>query len=365
MNISNIKNYTVDTEAAIRSAAVPAAGNMAFSSDTNTLFVSDGTTYRVMTHSTNNSQYVLSGNTYDSTPYMHLDASDSTSLELTAEDEVTRWYNKTGGEHLSTTQGATNGTYLSSDANGNAVVCLSGSDSLMSIDPACRNDARTGDLTMFIVFTPSDDPQFKRPTGAAGQVANYRVPPAGNTGSALYRFTTDNIVNVTYSRSFQMFFLSPSNQNHYWYSTGNDGHHIATFPTHSETPESKKATYNGTERNVLDIYNDHFLGKPHVYVCTNKLYNNLFGSERYLTTHSVQSFGAFNFADHPSEVSQKHIRYDTPFYANDLVLGYTKIANMFGYHEIIIFNSLLSNTQINKTAKNLHDKWNVAKYNRF
>ena len=364
MNISNIKNYTVDTEAAIRSSGVPAAGNMAFSSDTNTLFVSDGTTYRVMTHSTNNSQYVLSGNTYDSTPYMHLDASDSASLELAAGDHVTRWHNKTGGEHLSTTQGATNGKYLSSDANGNAVVCLSGDGSAMSIDPACRSDIRTGDVTMFIVFTPSDDPQFKRADGSAGGVTNYRLPPTPGSHS-LYRLTTNRLHNFTYGRSFQQFYMASSNQNQYWYSTSNDGHHVATFPTHSEAPDHKKAVYNGVERNVLDIYNDHVLGKPHVYVCTNKLYSNQYGGERYETTHSIQSFAGHNFADRDSDVSQKHLRYDTPFYANDFALGDQQMINMFGYHEIIIFNSLLSNTQINNTAKKLHDKWNVAKYNRF
>lgn len=357
MSTKNITTYIKDTRQNILNSSPNTTGEIKLATDTNSLFVSDGDSWiERPADGGYQREYQLTGDIKSlHTPYSHFDASDVTTV-INASDgqasdgqSVKQWINKSGAEHMISTDTGGSPVYVANDTNGNSGISLT-DEAKMMLDPdnvACR----TGEFTFIAVYTHHDDAEYLR------SVSSQYTKPVYNNGSYISPiFSTNPTQFVSNGGSGDpRLGIYPTNQYTYIRTSSN-----SVSIHYTNTGSEQFDDIDGSSINGVDFYNTRFIGKPHVYyynVCMidehRQLFANQFGTATYAnsTGNPVQDRGTYYRRDMGMPI------------AHTLAIGKDLSGESHGtLHELIAWNHSLTNNNIHSITEHLATKWNADKF---
>lgn len=343
----NLSSYTKATEASILSSSPSADGEMAYSTDTNKLFLSDGTTWvEWRSDGFSRGSYSLDANTTISArPYRHIDMSDTTGMKNASGsapsngDTISEITCKSTGKKLTQDVSIYQPKFISSagtspisnHANGDTDALINGKSVLQFKNS--KTDGQT-----FIGEAPlgnGDGPIFMK---------NYSVfmvfRNAGGNNSYPSIIGTP-VTRSTYSYQYTLFAITDQS------NLADDASGYLRFSKHDLSGHSNAFTISMP------------IGYRHLLYHTNSLAK----TSHYAFTKDNNSSSSSN------DLSGQYLTTDISNPGPTIMTGLSIAHSVYARHstswggemgEIIFFNTVLSDTDVNAVGAYLSSKWGIT-----
>lgn len=377
--INNPTTFIEDTRENILDQTPTGPGQVAIASDTLSLFVSNSAHGWVETRlsTKHNITYNIpdTSETITQSPVMHFDASDTSKVLNTKMqpaqdgDDVRCWVGKKP-DMLSMFQKQDLYTprYIHNDQNNNkAIDCVNAVISTREDESVDLTDQQT----VIIVYTPQRLGHLVR-----GHLWDNPALSATNYyGGSEDEFRTSYVQNYIWYGGDQKFnsadsfgvYTSINDYNFYMY---NQEVYSITLPRFSNINEGEKPGFKLSNADILRYqhYNQNYLGNPHIMIFRSDTDTNEIGGSRAtmfgLGTYSQTTSGG-------NTIETKETSNSPGSYIKGLTLGgypntdgddltEPSTGNTFNhFHEVMVFNSALSNHELNLLGRHLASKWNI------
>lgn len=372
MTTTNITTYKTGTTQEILNLDPSTPGIIAMATDTNSMFISNGTGWsETVTNKRLGLQHTLSnGEVIGETPILHFDANNRNTMLNAAGstcvdgDEVAIWNSLKSSERF-VQDTHSRPTYVAQDANNKPGVNCAPRDG-MFLDTTIT-PKRTGSLSFILVYTPTREDHERVYTGpgdstvssssVGGRYSYSKFQTKYNTSFHEQLFASDYNRSVShtsdtiYSTLYQ---YSNDNTMEWWHAGGHmdyfaqlDGRYGKTLLKDDETVDD------------YFHYNNNYRGKPQILSVrvnttegTNPTYMNLTlhtWHKDYINTGRIMYNGNINTPNptlHKMNIGGYGL-LDTP----------TTYLSPNTYHEMLVFGSYLSDKDLNTLGTQLHQKW--------
>lgn len=356
MNISDATQYISDTAANII-ASDPTSTRIGVATDTDELFISDGTTWtsQSSTNTIDKPWALATGDILSQTPLLQFDASLSTSLTNntnntpSAGDAVASWKAVRNNSQFLERRAINQPIYKTDATARNTPGLLFDGVTNMSLDRSMTSLIGLP-LTVLTVYTPTRDSRTMR---VHGDSSNTSVAPGGRYSKP----GLGNYTNTVWSNRV-MRGVGSHNPLHYsgeielvqQHSNQYDYHRIGTNVSQTITyPE-----YNQSVGDQFDHRNNNFLGKTQIHVFQINQHEASVMTRPYLdviNTHLTWSPTV------DSDVALERYQHYTDY---GLCMSGLQLGNQSSYntmHELLIFNQYFSQHELRKLGAHLFDKW--------
>lgn len=375
MTTTNITSYKTGTTQEILNLDPSTPGEIAISTDTNSMFVSNGTGWsETVVHKRSGKEYTLSnGSSISETPILHFDANNRSTMlteygtTCNDGDEVAVWNSLNSSERM-TQDVHSRPVYRSTDLNNNAVVDCAPRDGMLldtSISPK-----RTGDISVIIVYTPTRENHERVWSGPGDSSTTGTVDGGGRYSYCKFQ---KNYLTSYYEQLFTSDFTRS-------YASTTDALYLAIHQYANDN--SGRITHSGGVmdyflqidgrydlNNLLDDsavdelyhYNNNYRGTPQIMsMRVNAGYeqNATYASILHHTWH-------YQYKNRGRNIYTGNILTPNPT-LHKMSLGGSLLADSpndyltpNGYHEVLIFNSYLSDKALDTLGTQLSQKWNT------
>lgn len=375
MTTTNITSYKTGTTQEILNLDPSTPGVIAVSTDTNSMFISNGTGWsETVVHKRLGKQHTLSnGDTINETPILHFDANNRNTL-LTESgstcidgDEVATWNSLNSSERM-TQDVHSRPVYVSSDSNNNAMVDCNVRNG-MCLDTTI-SPKRTGSFSLMMVYTPTrDDNQVRVYTGpgdsssgttdGGGRYSYSKFQKNYTTSFHEQLFTSDYIRDygqTSDSLGLSLYQYTSDETMRFYHPGGYSGYFAQIDGRYDLTTLADDPSITD-----LDHYNNNYRGKPQIIsmrVSSNGSNNPTYMSCIMHTWHE-------DFLNRGRQLYSGNINTPNPSLHKMSIGGRgladtpTAYLSPNGYHELMVFGSYLSDRDMNTIGTHLSQKWNT------
>lgn len=356
MNISDVTQYISDTAANIV-ASDPASTRVGVATDTDELFISDGTKW-ISQSSTNihSKPWALAtGDILSQTPLLQFDASLLSSLtnnDGTAPstgDPIANWRSFRNNSQFIEKRAVNQPTYSTNATAKNTPGLLFDGVSNMALDRSMTSLINLP-LTVFTVYTPTRDSRTMRIHNGSSSTTSFpggRYSSSGLGNYTNYVWSNREMRGQTSNRTQYhsgSVELSQQHSNQYEYQRiGTNVLNTITYPQYNHNP--------GT---IFDHRNDNFLGKTQIHVFQINQHESSVISRPYINVNNTHlTWNPVDDSDKAYEHNSQFIDYG--FNMNALQLGNQSSYNTI--HELLIFNQCFSQHELSMLGAHLFGKW--------
>ena len=355
MNISDATQYISDTAANII-ASDPASVRVGVATDTDELFISDGTkwTSQSSTNTINKPWALATGDILSQTPLLQFDASLLSSLTNntdgtpSAGDPVVNWKSFRNNSQFIEKRAVNQPTYSTNATASNTPGLLFDGVSNMSIDRSMTPIINLP-LTVFTVYTPTRDSRTMRVHNGSSSTSlpggRYSRSELGNYTNYVWsnrelRGQTSNRAQY-HSGSIE---LSQQHSNQYEYQRIGTGlQNTITYPL-----------YNYSAGELFDHRNNNFLGKTQIHVSQINQHESSIMTRPYIDVTNT------HFTWTPVIDSDKVYEHNVQYYERGFNMCAMQLGNQSSYntvHELLIFNQYFPQSELRMLGAHLLDKW--------
>lgn len=356
MNISDVTQYISDTAANIISSD-PASVSVGVATDTDELFISDGTkwTSQSCTNTHNKPWALATGDILSQTPLIQFDASLLSSLNNndgntpSAGDPIANWKSFRNNSQFIEKRAVNQPTYSTNATAKNTPGLLFDGVSNMSMDRSMTSLMNLP-LTILTVYTPTRDSRTMRvhngsssttalPGGrysrsGLGNYTNYVWSNREMRGQTSNR-TTTHLGSIELSRTYS---------NQYDYQRIGTGVQTALI-----YPQ-----YNQNAGTLFDHHNNMYLGKTQIHVFQMNQHESTVMTLPYIDV--VNTLLTWNHVVDSDKAYEHNIQnIDRGFNMNAMQLGNQSSYNTI--HEVLIFNQSLPQHELSMLGTHLFEKW--------
>ena len=372
MTTTNITTYKTGTTQEILNLDPSIPGIVAISTDTNSMFVSNGTGWsETGIHKRLGLQHTLdSGDIIGETPILHFDANDRNSMKTSRGttcsngDEVAEWHSQSSVERM-IQDVHSRPKYISQDGNSNPVVFCDVFDGMFldkSISPC-----RSGDMSVVLVYTPTREDHERVYTGPGDNTYSSTVPGGRYSYSkfqtqyatSFYEqiFTTNNIRsygNTSDCLFFSLYQYANDDTVRLYHTGGYNSYFARLDGRYDKTPLT-----DAPEVDDYHHYNNNYRGIPQIVSARAGMGTGVNSTHMCMKMHTY----------HPSNLNIGYKIHDTTIKSPNPILhgfniggrGHADQRNTYlsptGYHEILIFDSYLSDRDLDMLGQHLNQKW--------
>jgi hypothetical protein len=356
MNISDVTQYISDTAANILSSD-PASTRVGVATDTDQLFISDGTkwTSQSSTNTFNKPWALATGDILSQTPLLQFDASllssltNNTGNAPSVGDPIAIWKSLRNNSQFIEKRAINQPTYSTNATSRNTAGVLFDGVSNMSIDRSMGSLINLP-ITVFTVYTPTRDSRTMRVHDGSSSTTvlpggRYSRSELGNHTNYVWsnRELRGQVShNATYFSG--CIELSHQHSNQYEYQRiGTSINNSITYPQ-----------YNYSAGDLFDHRNNNFLGKTqiHVFQINQHEFHTL--RQPYIDVINTHlTWSPVIDSDKAYEVTTQYT--DRGFNMNSIQLGNQSSYNTV--HELMIFNQHLPQHELGMIGAHLFDKW--------
>ena len=356
MNISDVTQYISDTAANI-AASDPASTRVGVATDTDELFISDGTkwTSQSSTNTHNKPWALATGDILSQTPLIQFDASSLSSLTNndgntpSTGDPIANWKSSRNNSQFIEKRAINQPTYSTNATAKSTPGLLFDGVSNMAMDRSMTSLINLP-LTILTVFTPTRDSRTMRVHD--GSSSTSALP-----GGRYSRSELGNYTNYVWSNremrgqtSNRAQYHSGSVELSRMYSNQYDYQRIGTgIQTTLTYPQ-----YNHSVGTLFDHHNNNYLGKTQIHVFQINQHESSVMTRPYIDViNTLLTWNPIIDSDKASEHITQYIDYG--FNMNAMQLGNHSSYNKI--HELLIFNQSFPQHELSMIGTHLFEKW--------